>query len=101
MDIDTVHEFVSDIGAEAERLSGPRKTMTLTGWTQGGDLEGLRGCPFRITGTVRMLNPLAESRGISWNQNSTAAVRFSTEDDIYQIVFNLETLSNTTAGRAS
>jgi len=92
MDTDTVHEFVSDIGTEAERLSRTtEKLMSLTRLDARVETEkdsvDIRSV---ITGTMRMLNPLAESRGISLESKLDGGCTvFSTEDDIYQIVFNL------------
>jgi signal transduction histidine kinase len=92
MDTDTVHEFVSDIGTEAERLSRTtEKLMSLTRLDSNIDMPkesvDIRSV---ITGTMRMLNPLAESRGIALNSKLDGGCHvFSTEDDIYQIVFNL------------
>lgn len=92
MDTDTVHEFVNDIGAEAERLSRTtEKLMSLT--RLDSSIETAReSVDFRnvITGTMRMLNPLAQSYHISLDSElDNGCFVYSTEDDIYQIVFNL------------
>lgn len=92
MDTDTVHEFVNDIGAEAERLSRTtEKLMSLTRLDSSietaGESVDIRNV---ITGTMRMLNPLAQSYHISLDSKlDDGCFVYSTEDDIYQIVFNL------------
>ena len=92
MDVDTVHEFVNDIGAEAERLSRTtEKLMSLTRLdtkvtTKREDVDIRRV----VTSTLRMLNPLAESRELRIaSRLDGGCFVYSTEDDIYQIVFNL------------
>ena len=92
MDVDTVHEFVNDIGTEAERLS--RTTEKLMSLTRLDDkvvmkreTVDIRGV---ITSTLRMLNPLAESQQLQITSKlDGGCFVYSTEDDIYQIVFNL------------
>jgi signal transduction histidine kinase len=92
MDTDTVHEFVSDIGTEAERLSRTtEKLMTLT--RLDAKIEKIRetvDIRTVITGTLRMLNPLAENRQLKLDSKlDGGCFVLSTEDDISQIVFNL------------
>jgi signal transduction histidine kinase len=92
IDLDTVHEFVSDIGAEAERLSRTtEKLMSLTRLdnevTVPKEPVDIRSV---ITGTLRMLRPLAEKNDIRLESAlDGGCLVWSTEDDIYQIVFNL------------
>lgn len=92
MDVDTVHEFVKDIGTEAERLSRTtEKLMTLTrldgnvGTTRESvDIRSV------VTSTLRMLEPLAERSQLSLiSKLDGGCFVYSTVDDIYQIVFNL------------
>lgn len=92
MDLDTVHEFVSDIGSEAERLSRTtEKLMSLTRLDnqvvmprEAVDIRRV------ITGTLRMLQPLAEGSRVKLVSSlDGGCLVWSTEDDIYQIVFNL------------
>jgi signal transduction histidine kinase len=92
MDLDTVHEFVSDIGSEAERLS--RTTEKLMSLTR---LDNKIAAPCEavdirsvVTRTLRMLQPLAESHQLRLLSSlDGGCFVWSTEDDIYQIVFNL------------
>jgi signal transduction histidine kinase len=92
MDVDTVHEFVNDIGTEAERLSRTtEKLMSLTRLDHKvvtkRETVDIRSV---ITSTMRMLNPLAESRQLKLTSKlDGGCFVYSTEDDIYQIVFNL------------
>ncbi len=92
MDIDTVQEFVSDIGAEAERLSRTtEKLMSLTRLDtkiviqkESVDVRTV------VTGTLRMLRPLAEKYKITLQSTlDGGCFVYSTVDDIYQVVFNL------------
>jgi signal transduction histidine kinase len=92
MDVDTVHEFVHDIGTEAERLSRTtEKLMSLTRLDAKVDKQRT-SVDIRtvITSTLRMLNPLADNCQISLNSKlDGGCFVYSTEDDIYQVVFNL------------
>jgi signal transduction histidine kinase len=92
MDVDTVHEFVNDIGTEAERLSRTtEKLMSLTR-LDNKVVTARKSVEIRsvITSTLRMLNPLAESRQIKIiSKLDGGCFVYSTEDDIHQIVFNL------------
>ncbi|NLA87087.1 MAG: HAMP domain-containing protein, partial [Clostridiales bacterium] len=92
MDVDTINEFVKDIGTEAERLSRTtEKLMSLTRLDnkvimkrESVDIRKV------ITSTLRMLNPLAESRELQITSKlDGGCFVYSTEDDIYQIIFNL------------
>ncbi len=92
MDVDTVNEFVSDIGAEAERLSRTtEKLMNLTRLdynikTQKESVD-IRTV---ISSTMRMLRPLAEKSEIVFETSMDGGCFvYSTEDDIHQVVFNL------------
>lgn len=92
MDPDTMREFVEDIGSEAERLN--RMTAKLLSLTKVDSLEPSESELIRLFPTVnrvlRMLRPVAERSGVELkaelNQDSTVLI---TEDDLYQIVFNL------------
>jgi signal transduction histidine kinase len=92
MDLDTVHEFVSDIGTEAERLSRTtEKLMSLTRLDDKvavpRDAVDIRGV---VTRTLRMLQPQAENHQLRLTSTlDGGCFVLSTEDDIYQIVFNL------------
>ena len=92
MDMNTVHEFVEDIGNEADRLN--RMTQKLLSLSriesqQDGDCEITYMSP-TIERVVRMLRGIAEQNEIAidllLDGDSPVLVL---EDDLYQIVFNL------------
>lgn len=92
MDIETVREFVGDIGDEADRLN--RMTAKLLSLTKAegvvpDDSEIIFMAP-TIKRVVRMLHPNALQAKISFHlnieQDSSILIL---EDDLYQIVFNL------------
>ena len=92
MDAETMREFVEDIGNEAERLN--RMTAKLLSLTKVDGAEAPESELIRMAPTVRrvvrMLGPVAERSGITLitqlDDDSTVLI---TEDDLYQIVFNL------------
>ena len=92
MDEKTVREFVEDIGQEAERLS--RTTEKLLRLTRLDVAPVVARTAVDMKFVVRrvghMLKPLADERGVSihYHLAEDCAV-IATEDDIYQIVFNL------------
>ena len=92
MDMDTIREFVSDIGDEAERLN--RMTEKLLSLTKvDGDLsEESEIIPMAptIRRCVRRLSGIAEKAGITveLNLEGDSAILIL-EDDLYQIVYNL------------
>ena len=92
MDQDTVREFVSDIGNEADRLT--RMTQKLLSLSriesqQDGDCEITYLKP-TIDRVMRMLTGLAEQNNIEMvldcEEDSPILIL---EDDLYQIIFNL------------
>ena len=92
MDIETVREFVGDIGDEAERLNRmTAKLLSLTKaeGTVAEESEIIFMAP-TINRVVRMLRPNALQAKISFHleleQDSPILIL---EDDLYQIVFNL------------
>lgn len=92
MDMETVREFVGDIGNEADRLN--RTTSKLLSLTkvdsrEESDSEIIYMAP-TIRRVTRMLSPLAQDAGIgiSLDLEEDAPVLIL-EDDLYQIVFNL------------
>ncbi len=92
MDMETVREFVEDIGDEAERLN--RMTQKLLSLTkiesqQDGDCEIVYMAP-TIQRVVRMLSGIAENNRITIDlQLETDCPILILEDDLYQITFNL------------
>ena len=91
MDMDTVREFVSDIGNEAERLN--RMTAKLLSLTKVDgvvvqDSEIIHMAP-TIERVVRMLTPQAAQQEITIDVELDDCPVLILEDDLYQIVFNL------------
>ena len=92
MDLETVREFVSDIGNEADRLN--RTTSKLLSLTKvdrsvESDSEIIYMAP-TIRRVTRMLSPLAQDAGIDVEIDlAEDAPVLILEDDLYQIVFNL------------
>lgn len=92
MDQDTVREFVSDIGNEADRLTRmSQKLLSLSRIEsqQDGDCEITHMKP-SIDRVMRMLTGLAEKNNIQMELDCTEDCPILIlEDDLYQIVFNL------------
>ena len=92
MDIETVREFVGDIGDEAERLN--RMTAKLLSLTKAEGLPSEESEIIMMAPTIRrvarMLRPNALKEQISFHleleEDSPILIL---EDDLYQIVFNL------------
>ncbi|MBR5125493.1 MAG: HAMP domain-containing protein [Oscillospiraceae bacterium] len=92
MDMETVREFVGDIGNEAERLN--RMTAKLLSLTRVDGQEHAESEIIYMSPTVRrvtrMLMPLAQQAGVSIQLNlDNDCPVLILEDDLYQIVFNL------------
>ena len=92
MDMDTVREFVGDIGNEADRLNRTTaKLLTLTriDGHQNQESEIINMAP-TVARVVRMLSGIAAENGITIEtdiiQDSPVLIL---EDDLYQIAFNL------------
>lgn len=92
MDVETMREFVADIGNEADRLNRmSQKLLTLSridGQTDR-DREITHIVP-TIERVVRMLSKIAKDSGVAVevvSTNDTTILIF--EDDLYQILFNL------------
>ncbi len=92
MDMDTVREFVGDIGNEADRLirtSAKLLSLTKIDGDPAEDCEIINMAP-TIQRVVRMLSAIAEEEGVTIEtdlaQDSPVLLL---EDDLYQIVFNL------------
>ena len=92
MDMSTVHEFVEDIGNEADRLN--RMTQKLLSLSrietqQDGDCEIVYMTP-TIERVVRMLRGIAAQNDIAIElQLEGDCPVLVLEDDLYQIIFNL------------
>ena len=92
IDIDIIHEFIEDIGMEAERLARTTdKLMSLTRLDNHVVEEFVRvDMMDAVTATTRMLKPLAESMGVSLKSElSEGCYILGTEDSVHQIIFNL------------
>ena len=92
MDPDTMREFVTDIGTEAERLqrttekllSLTRLDSTLEPERTAVDLKAV------AENTLRLLHPLARERKVFLQYElSEGCTILANGDDIYQIIFNL------------
>jgi len=89
---ETVMEFISDIGLEAERLSRTTgKLMTLTRLDSHIPDENTRvDMREAVIATLRMLMPLAQSRGISLSSELREnCFVYATDDAVHQVIFNL------------
>jgi len=92
MDMDTVREFVGDIGDEAERLN--RTTAKLLALTRVDGQEKTESEIIYMAPTVerviRMLSAIAAKNGITIDSDlSQDSPILILEDDLYQIAFNL------------
>ena len=92
MDIETVREFVSDIGSEADRLNRmSQKLLTLSRIESQADSD----CEIVYIGpaverAVRMLSATAQGNQVAVNMDLSGDCPILVlEDDLYQIVFNL------------
>ena len=92
MDEETVRDFVSDIGNEAERLT--RITEHLLSLTRldslpMGETEPV-ALPEVVENALSMLSPMADAKGISIETNfkSSGLIR-ANRDELHQICFNL------------
>ena len=92
MDMETVREFVGDIGNEAERLN--RTTAKLLSLTKldsrfSDDCEIINIAP-TVHRVIRMLSGIAKEGNITIEANLDAdSPILILEDDLYQVVFNL------------
>ena len=93
MDMETVHEFVTDIGNEADRLT--RMTTKLLALTKGevnsdeSDAEIIYMAP-TMQRVAKMLSGIAQENQITIETDlSTDSQVLIQEDDLYQIAFNL------------
>lgn len=92
MDLDTIREFVGDIGHEADRLNRmSQKLLSLSRieGTMDGDCEILYLTP-TIERAVRMLSGIAQETDICIHLELLEdSPILAVEDDLYQIAFNL------------
>ncbi len=92
MDMDTIREFVSDIGDEADRLNRmSAKLLSLTRINSDSEAD----CEIAYMGptiarVVRMLSAIADHAAVTIKTNIiTDCSILIQEDDLYQIIFNL------------
>ena len=90
---ETVKEFIGDIGMEAERLARTTgKLMTLTRLDSQVEEEAYTRVDMRhaVVATLRMLRPLAETRGLTLTSElGEGCFVLATDDAVHQIIFNL------------
>ena len=92
MDMDTMREFVTDIGNEAERLQRTtEKLLSLSRMDSGTQISrGRLELKQVVKKTLHLLSPLAEDRQISINTElSDGCCILGNEDLVYRIIFNL------------
>jgi len=92
IEYETVQEFISDIGHEAERLARTtEKLMSLSRLDSAIPEENTRvDMRDAVMATLRMLMPLADSSGIKLDYTfEENCYVLATDDAIHQIVFNL------------
>jgi signal transduction histidine kinase len=92
MDEATMREFVADIGSEAERLQRmTEKLMKLTRMDSRAPVERVRVDIKKIAEkTLHLLAPLATAQNITiFSELEDGCCVRASEDDIYQIIFNL------------
>jgi len=92
IELETVKEFIGDIGMETERLSRTTgKLMTLTRLdSQIHDEFKCVDMRDAVVATLRMLRPLAESLGLTLTSElEEDCFIFATEDAVHQVIFNL------------
>ena len=92
MDMDTIREFVGDIGNEAERLNRmSEKLLSLTrGEAPQQDQAEIIPMAPTIDRVVNMLTLVAQASGVTIETNLSEEVTvLMREDDLYQIAFNL------------
>lgn len=92
MDPETMREFVTDIGSEAERLQRmTEKLMRLTKMDSGMPVDRRELDMAAVAEkTVHLLEPLAAAKQVSIHCSLHSGCRIrASEDDIYQVIFNL------------
>jgi signal transduction histidine kinase len=96
IDTDTVREFVADIGDEAERLARTTEKLLSLTRLDGGTDKSRAAEETRVdmrdvaAATLRMLQPLADSEGITLKSElDGGCIILGTKDSLHQIVFNL------------
>jgi len=92
MDMDTVREFVEDIGNEADRLNRMSQKLLSLSKADANLIESSQIIEMASTAhrAIRMLSPLAEIQNVKIQTRLTDTCPvLASEDDLYQIIFNL------------
>ncbi len=93
MDMNTMREFASDIGNEAERLQRiTEKLMSLTKLDSGVAQPRREPVDLQAVAkrTLHLLEPLADAQNVSIRTDfASGCVVLAPADDLYQIIFNL------------
>jgi len=92
MDTDTMREFVSDIGSEADRLTRMTQKLLMLSRSEdtGAQDHEVVDAGEVVSRVFRMLVPLADNREIRLTgQLDPDCTVLCFEDDMYQIIFNL------------
>ncbi len=92
IEMDTVQEFVNDIGNEAARLARTtEKLLTLTKLDSSISEEtGPVDLSKVISDTLHSLLPLAESKPVTLDSRlDTGCIVFANEDNVHEIIYNL------------
>lgn len=92
MDMETVSEFVTDIGNEADRLTRTtEKLLNLTRLDSNLVIPRTKVDVKKVIGSaMRILSPLARRSNVSISHKcDNGCTILATEDDIYQVVLNL------------
>ena len=92
MDENTMREFVTDIGTEAERLQRLTEKLLYLTRMDNDVAVGHRPVDLKQVAerTLHLLEPLAKERGVTIRTElAEDCVISTTEDDLYQIIFNL------------
>ena len=92
MDMETVRDFVTDIGSEAERLSRITENLLRLTRLDGGVVQA--AYPVAVGPVLqrveRMLGMVAEEKGVTISGSASEdAVALATDDDVHQILYNL------------
>ena len=93
MDADTMREFASDIGSEAERLQRTtEKLMSLTKLDSGTNRRTRECVDLAAVArrTRNLLQPLADAQNVAIEMNlAENCTVFASADELYQVIFNL------------
>ena len=92
MDVETIREFVADIGSEADRLSRMTQKLLALSKIDGQYQDEVQIIPIIPTAdrVIRMLEGLSKDSNVSIIKNYKQDCKILiVEDDLYQILFNL------------